>query len=390
MKPVYLRLFVAVFFACLLAACQPNAATPFAATLPPTGISASVLSAATVVPTANLIASRTPTLPPTVTFTPSPTPTLTPTPTITPTPTETPIPTNTLPPTLTATPTLTNTPVVLASPVSGALEANATAGPTWTPPPADPAVQIADHYHFYRPISQDGANWVARTYPYGSTSGGQLQVHLGVDMENPRGTPILAAADGVVFYAGDDLSNQFGPQTDYYGNLVVIQHNLTDSTGQPVYTLYGHMHRVDVQTGQAVKQGQTIGIVGDSGVAFGPHLHFEVRVGNANAWSSTRNPELWIYPYRTYGTLVGRVTDASGATLYDVTLQVKSADITRYAFSYHDTTVNPDPVFGENFVLGDLPANYYEVSVNDNGRVRFRQIVYVYPNRSTWIDVRLN
>lgn len=279
---------------------------------------------------------------------------------------------------------------MIASPVSGALEANATAGPTWTPPPADPAVQIDDHYHFTRPISPDGTNWVARTYPYGGTSGGRLQVHLGVDMENPRGTPVLAAGDGVVFYAGDDLSSQFGPQTNYYGNLVVIQHSISDATAQPVFTLYGHMHRVDVQTGQVVKQGQTLGIVGDSGVAFGPHLHFEVRVGNASDWRSTRNPELWIYPYRTFGTLVGRVTDANGALLYDVTLQVKSTDITRYAFSYHDTSVNSDPVFNENFVLGDLPANYYEVSVNENGRVRFRKIVYVYPNRSTWIDVQLN
>jgi murein DD-endopeptidase MepM/ murein hydrolase activator NlpD len=390
MKYPHLRPLMVVLLSCLLAACQPNSVTPFAATLPPTGISASLREAATAVPTANPIASRTPTLPPTATYTPSPTPTVTPTPTATTIPTNTPIPTNTLPPTLTPTPLPTATPVVLASPVAGALEANATVGPTWTPPPADPAVQIADHYHFTRPISQDGANWADRTYPYGGTSGGRLQVHLGVDMENPRGTPILAAADGTVFYAGDDLATQFGPQTDYYGNVVVLQHSLTDSSGQPVYTLYGHMHRVDVQTGQSVKQGQTLGIVGDSGVAFGPHLHFEVRVGNANSWNSTRNPELWIYPYRTFGTLVGRVTNASGAILYDVTLQVKSTDISRYAFSYHDTSVNPDPVFGENFVLGDLPANYYEVSVNDNGRVRFRQIVYVYANRSTWIDVRLN
>ena len=61
---------------------------------------------------------------------------------------------------------------------------------------ADPAVQIADHYHFRRPISDSGVNYVARTYPYGGTSGGSLQVHHGVDMENPRGTPILAAAAG--------------------------------------------------------------------------------------------------------------------------------------------------------------------------------------------------
>jgi murein DD-endopeptidase MepM/ murein hydrolase activator NlpD len=182
----------------------------------------------------------------------------------------------------------------------------------------------------------------------------------------------------------------FGPQNAYYGNLVVIQHGFTASNGQPVFSLYGHMHRIDVQTGQAVKQGDQIGIVGDSGVAFGPHLHFEVRVGDAYSFGATYNPELWIFPYGGYGTIAGRVMDSSGTPLYDVTLQVKSTDISRYAFSYADDSVNPDPVFNENFVLGDLPANYYEVSVNDNGRVRFKQIVYVYRNRTTWIDVKLN
>ncbi len=241
-----------------------------------------------------------------------------------------------------------------------------------------------------RPISDNGANYVARSYPYGGTSGGALQVHLGVDMQNPSGTPILAAADGVIYYAGSDDGTQFGPATNYYGNLVVIQHGFTDSSGQTVYSLYGHMQRVDVQVGQTVKAGDNIGVVGATGVAFGPHLHFEVRVGNPNDYRSTRNPELWIFPYRGFGTLVGRVTDASGNLLYDVTLQVKSTDIARNTFSYADDTVNPDPVFQENFTLGDLPENYYEVSVNERGRVRFRQIVYVQPNRSTWIDVRLN
>jgi hypothetical protein len=52
--------------------------------------------------------------------------------------------------------------------------------------------------------------------------------------------------------------------------------------------------------------------------------------------------------------------------------------------------VNPDPAFGENFTLSDLPANYYTVTVGENGRVRFRQTIYVYPNSTTWLDARLN
>ena len=156
-----------------------------------------------------------------------------------------------------------------------------------------------------------------------------------------------------------------------------------------LFTLYGHLDQINVQTGQRIERGAVIGLVGSAGVAFGPHLHFEVRVGNYFDFGATRNPELWIFPYAHYGTLAGRVTDASGAELYDATLQVRSTDIQRYAFTYADGSVNGDPTFGENFTLGDLPANYYEVSVSDNGRIRFRETIYVYPNRTTWIDVKL-
>ncbi len=378
MRPIFLVLWV------LLSACSSAAVTPFAATIP-AGDTTTVVQVMTSVPTANPVASRTPTLPPTASYTPSSTPTATFT------------ATNTLP--VTNTRPATNTPrpnasssspaIASATPTNPADDPNNTPPPSWTPPPPDSAVQVEDHYRFRRPISDEGVNYVARTYTYGGTSGGRLQVHHGVDMENPRGTPILAVGDGIVFYAGNDSSTVFGPQTNYYGNLVVIEHPGKSPEGQSVYTLYGHMQRVDVQAGQSVNQGDQIGSVGDSGVAFGPHLHFEVRVGDAYNFSATRNPELWIFPYQGFGTMAGRVTDAVGSPLYDVTLQVKSATITRYAFSYADDTVNPDPAFNENFVLGDLPANYYEVSVNDNGRVRFQKIIYVYPNRTTWIDVQL-
>lgn len=369
----------------VLAACQPAQPkqTPFSVTLELTPLAQIAQSVSTAVPTAHLAASRTPTLPPTDTATPTSTPTITPSPTYTLTPTIT--KTSTITPSA----TITDTPQPIASATPGGA-VNGTPAPTWTPPPPDPASQIADHFHLRRPIADAGVNWVDRTYPYGGTSGGRLQVHHGVEFVNPRGTPILAAADGVVIHAGDDLATLFGPQPNYYGNVVVIQHNFTSPEGLPVFTLYGHMNRIDVQVGQSVQQGVQIGSVGDSGIALGPHLHFEVRAGDPFSFGATRNPELWIYPFRTFGTLAGRVTDANGNLLYNVTLKVESADITRYAFSYADTSVNGDPTFGENFTLGDIPANYYQITVSDNGRVRFQKLIYVYPNRTTWLDVQLN
>jgi hypothetical protein len=253
-------------------------------------------------------------------------------------------------------------------------------------------VQIPDHYAFYRPIGENGVNYLDRTYPYGGTSGGALQVHHGVDFANGQGTQILAAGAGTVYYAGNDLTELFGPQPDYYGNLVVIQHNFNAPDGQPVFTLYGHMFEVGVQTGQTVDAGNVIGVVGGTGVAFGSHLHFEVRVGDPHSFGATRNPDLWIYPFQTFGTLAGRVSDSAGNLLFDATVQVRATTSQnyRYSFTYADDSVNGDSAFDENFTLGDLPANYYEVSVNDGQRVRFQKIIYVYPNRTTWLDIVLN
>ncbi len=268
------------------------------------------------------------------------------------------------------------------------------AGATWTPPAGDPSSQIADHYYMSRPIGDNDINYVAWTYPYGGTSGGRLQVHHGVDLVNGSGTPVLAAADGTVIYAGDDLSTLLGPYNNYYGNAVVIQHPFADSSGGTVYTLYGHLNQIEVMSGEAVTAGQRVATVGGTGIAQGPHLHFEVRVGNPYDFGATRNPALWIRPYFTFGTLAGTIKDASGALLYDASIVVAPAGgsegVTRYAFSYADNTVNGDSSFGENWVLGDIPAGYYTVTVSDNGVVRFRETVYVQQNRTTWVDIVLS
>ena len=277
-----------------------------------------------------------------------------------------------------APPTYTPTPIV---------------GATWTAPAPDPAREIADHYVLARPLSDNAANYISWTYPYGGTSGGRLQMHYGVDFGNPTGTAVLAAADGVVLYAGDDLAAQFGPINNFYGRLVVIQHNIADSSGGAIYTLYGHLDAWDVSAGETVTAGQRIGVVGATGVAQGPHLHFEVRVGNPYDYGATRNPVLWMFPYWNYGTLVGRVTDANGALLYNTTLTIEPTGglrgPVRYAFSYAEPGVNGDSRFGENWLMGDLPAGYYVVTVGDGGRVRYRETVYVAGNRSTWLDVQL-
>jgi len=93
---------------------------------------------------------------------------------------------------------------------------------------------------------------------------GTMRAHKGVDYAAPTGTPIMAAGDAKVVSAGWQRG---------YGNTVVLDH------GRGYTTLYGHMSRTaKLRRGQQVRQGEVIGYVGATGLATGPHLHYEFRV----------------------------------------------------------------------------------------------------------------
>ncbi|MFN8373511.1 MAG: peptidoglycan DD-metalloendopeptidase family protein [Anaerolineae bacterium] len=266
-----------------------------------------------------------------------------------------------------------------------------TSAPTDTPT-ITPTLPRIDHYALSRPIASTGIDYLDRTYSYGDTQQGTRPVHLGVDFANPRGTPVLAAAAGTVYYAGDDSERMFGPQLVYYGNLVVIEHDFPSPEGLPVYTLYGHLQSTSVTTGQRVNQGDQIGVVGDTGVAIGSHLHLEVRLGDPEDYHNTRNPDLWIFPYPSFGTLAGRVTE-NGELVYGLSITIQSLEggSTRYAFTYADNSVNSDATFGENFTFGDLPEGQFEVFVStENGHIRFRQTILIQRGRTTWLDMPLD
>ncbi|MDE0609746.1 MAG: peptidoglycan DD-metalloendopeptidase family protein [Anaerolineaceae bacterium] len=290
-------------------------------------------------------------------------------------------------PTSSATATPSATPSITPTNIGTPL-ARETSAPTWTPRALAPA-RLDDHYVLERPIAAGAINWVDRTYPYGSTAGNRFPLHHGVEFVNARHTEVLAAASGSVYFAGDDSVRQFGPTTRYYGNLVVLQHDRRTPQGQALFTLYGHLESLVVATGEQVSAGDLLGQVGDSGIASGPHLHFEVRAGDPDSYAATRNPELWLRPFRGFGTLAGRVLDAAGNLLPEVTASVRSTDLLRFAWSYAGASVNSDDGFGENLVLGDLPANYYEITVGEGGRILFRKTIYIWPGRTNWLEIQL-
>jgi murein DD-endopeptidase MepM/ murein hydrolase activator NlpD len=105
------------------------------------------------------------------------------------------------------------------------------------------------------------------TSPFGAYrkfSNNTTDRHMGVDLSCPEGTPIEASGSGVVRLTGNSVVR---------GNFVMIDH------GWGLFSIYNHMFEIDVKEGDFVEKGTVIGKVGSTGLATGPHLHWEVRIG---------------------------------------------------------------------------------------------------------------
>jgi len=248
------------------------------------------------------------------------------------------------------------------------------------------------------------------TYRFGSTQGGKRDPHHGVEFLNGFGTPVLAAGDGIVVVAGDDIDpispqgtwpiEYYGPYSNFYGNLVVLEHqvpeeirNLIPDYAPVIYTLYGHLSEILVKEGQQVHAGQEIGKVGITGVSIGSHLHFEIREVQ-NKYTHSRNPEMWLAPQHVEngslnGGVAGRVIDPYGdnVPVSNIVLEylpqglegeVKSEF---YLLSYEEIDLIDQPPFRESFAIGDIPPGKYRISFPLYGRQEF--LVEVYPGELT-------
>ncbi len=237
----------------------------------------------------------------------------------------------------------------------------------WRPPVQGVplSVRSQDHFWFARPIASDSVNWPLGSYRYGSDYFGQMNVHAGIDIDAPLGTPILASGPGQVIWAGWGLFN-FDPRRidDPYGIAVAIRHDY-GFQGRNLYTLYAHMEtQANLFVGQRVETGQLLGWVGVTGNTTGPHVHFEVRVGE-NGYYSTRNPEMWIAPYAGWGVLAGQVLDKAGRYIYSQPIEIYDARDRWVAtvFTYGDRVARADEGWRENFAISDLPAGRYRLKV---------------------------
>jgi hypothetical protein len=131
-----------------------------------------------------------------------------------------------------------------------------------------------------------------------------------------------------------------------------------------------------------------LGISGDTGHVTGPHLHFEVRVGR-NDFFTTRNPELWLVPPQGWGVLVGRITNSGGVPVTEQMVNVY-AKVSRekwMAKTYGSEAVNSDPYYRENLVISDLPAGQYEMRIPYQG-FEYTQQIEIHPGLVTYFSFR--
>ena len=182
--------------------------------------------------------------------------------------------------------------------------------------------------------------------------------HHGVEFLNRFGTPVHAAGDGEVVFAGPDEIAAHSPWAIFYGNMIIIRHE------NDLYTLYAHLSKIDVYVGQHVQAGERIGEVGQTGGATGSHLHFEVRRGeDITDYFSTENPELWLVPKAGTGAVSIRLLSDRTTKFEREIVITGPTGINYYIFTYaKGFERNP-----EDAVINDLPTGKYRIAFVEAG-----------------------
>ena len=287
----------------------------------------------------------------------------------------------------------TSTPAPPAQPTPGPA-LTLVPGPQWAEfTPA--AAANGDHLWLGQPHPSGYDQYYSPNYQFGSTAGNRYRIHHGVDISNSSGTPVLAMGEGEVVHAGPDNPTLLGPYNNFYGNSVVIRLNRrlpTPEGEQDVYVLLGHLSEVNVERGQQVIPTDVVGAVGMTGIAIGPHLHVEVRVGQ-NSYLDSVNPALWMQNAPGTGSVAARLLTADGRSwpLARLSLLRYEGGGTRWVRTlevYPDAeNINGDPSWGENAALSNLAAGAYWIGGVVNGE-KFGQNITINAGETTFVELR--
>ncbi len=304
-----------------------------------------------------------------------------------------------------ALPSPTNTPEITATKTNIPATPTATLSPIPTEivPAAAPVINLPCEdlicYQTFSgvlsiPIPEEFTQTVDPTYRYGTTQLGERVPHVGVEFYNPFGTPVLASADGIVIFVGNDQDQVWGAYPGFYGNLIIIKHEIS-GMAEPLYTLYAHLSESETQERDTVSAGQQIGKVGASGSAIGSHLHFEIRYGNPAA-NNTLNPELFLklvvsQSDEKTGILIGSITDHQQlVTSQNLVIQkIIDENIQPNSSIFIETYARDLPSsseYQENFIISNLPVGQYRISSFIEGTL-FEEVFFIKEQTKTIINI---
>jgi hypothetical protein len=257
-------------------------------------------------------------------------------------------------------------------------------------PPRAPA-EAGRHLRLARPVTGDDVNpYADGTTLFGappaamSGPGGAGAASQRLRFMNPAGTPVQVAAAGTVVRAAQ--------------GTVVIRHG-QPVEGRVVHTAYSGLGAPEVQPGQQVQAGATLGRVGSdvrpAGVRFSVHALAAADTAGLAAGATQLpravNPHLWLEPLPGTGVVAGRVVDAAGAPVHGTVIHGLVLPYpTEAPFSRvrsYPAGVEASPVYGEHFALGDVPAGDYMLGVTLDGTRVWRR-VRVEPGRVSWVEFR--
>ncbi len=267
-------------------------------------------------------------------------------------------------------------------------------GPEWESFTPLSAEEI-DHYWLGAAFPAGYNQFYSPSYQFGSTAGGRYRPHHGVDISNPLGTPVIAMAGGEVIHAGPDNPTLLGPYNNFYGNSVVVRLDRMLSTPEgekEVFLLYGHLNEVFAERGQRLNPGDSVGTVGMTGIAIGPHLHVEIRVGQ-NSYMTAVNPVLWMQPPGGTGSVAIRLVNAqgqswAGARVSLLRYEGQSARWVRTVETYRsEERLRGNPLWGENGAASNLSAGSYYIAAEVNGE-KVGQNIVVEDGKTTFVELR--
>ncbi len=243
---------------------------------------------------------------------------------------------------------------------------------------------IPSHFIFGRPFKDSIPFWPVPELRYGSGTNysSRSGIHTGLDYMTEFGTPVYAIGSGEVTWVGFGIESNLGSD-NAYGWAVTIKHDIPvyDMT---VYSIYAHLNVSHVEIGDRVKEGDLVGEVGLTGNTTTPHLHLEVRLGDASSFI-TRNPELFIRPLPGHGVLAAHLFNTDGSNLYgqEIHLESLTDHKTWIVPSYASGAATQDAVLKENLVVGDLPAGQYAVIIYYGGAELHHSII-IRPGEITY------